>query len=232
MWKIPDTTNETTTTNETDSRPHIVIDLHLKLRSHRSIVNQCRFNYNHCIMASSGIEKLIKIWSPVSMPGAGGGGLLGTECEYTPKRRLYRYPDLLEYRRQADQALVNQELVPYETSRRTRENVEEDKMMLAFFDFQIQRKHRDCEAFFVDFYGSYVVGASSTTSSGSSSSESESQDSDNDDDDDDDETSSSSSSSLATRSSNIPRRSRETDEEENSDETSTNTSFSDRNENR
>lgn len=34
---------------------------HMILKGHRSIVNQVRFNHSNCIIASSGVEKLIKV---------------------------------------------------------------------------------------------------------------------------------------------------------------------------
>lgn len=34
------------------------------LYGHRSIVNQVRYNSQKCILASSGVEKVIKIWRP------------------------------------------------------------------------------------------------------------------------------------------------------------------------
>jgi len=46
---------------------------HMVLRGHRSIVNQVRYNQASCIFASSGVEKIIKIWSPFPL----GTGCLG-----------------------------------------------------------------------------------------------------------------------------------------------------------
>lgn len=37
------------------------------LYSHRSIVNQVRYNQQKCLIASSGVEKIIKLWSPFEM---------------------------------------------------------------------------------------------------------------------------------------------------------------------
>lgn len=34
----------------------------LILRGHRSIVNQVRYNYSHNLIASSGVEKMIKVY--------------------------------------------------------------------------------------------------------------------------------------------------------------------------
>lgn len=45
------------------------------LRGHRSIVNQVRYNQGSCIFASSGVEKIIKIWSPFPLGAGSLGGL-------------------------------------------------------------------------------------------------------------------------------------------------------------
>lgn len=37
------------------------------LYGHRSIVNQVRYNPQKCILASSGVEKVIKIWRPFEL---------------------------------------------------------------------------------------------------------------------------------------------------------------------
>lgn len=34
---------------------------HMVLTGHRSIVNQVRYNYEHGVIASSGVEKIIKV---------------------------------------------------------------------------------------------------------------------------------------------------------------------------
>lgn len=48
---------------------------HMVLRGHRSIVNQVRFNQSSCVLASSGVEKMIKIWSPFPLGNSSLGGL-------------------------------------------------------------------------------------------------------------------------------------------------------------
>lgn len=53
MWKIPN-----------DDQVKWVDSAHMILKGHRSIVNQVRYNPTSCIIASSGVEKIIKLWSP------------------------------------------------------------------------------------------------------------------------------------------------------------------------
>jgi WD repeat-containing protein 22 len=60
-----------------DSKPwlRMVDSAHMVLRGHRSIVNQVRYNQASCIFASSGVEKIIKIWSPFPLGEGSLGGL-------------------------------------------------------------------------------------------------------------------------------------------------------------
>lgn len=67
MWKIPST------------EVKWVESAHMVLRGHRSIVNQVRYNQASCIFASSGVEKIIKIWSPFPL---GAGSLGGLKVRY------------------------------------------------------------------------------------------------------------------------------------------------------
>lgn len=63
MWKIRDSNTEW------------VDSAHMILRGHRSIVNHVRYNPKYCILASSGVEKIIKIWSPFTLGVRCLGGL-------------------------------------------------------------------------------------------------------------------------------------------------------------
>jgi DDB1- and CUL4-associated factor 5 len=168
------------------SSANLISDAHLKLSGHRSIVNQCRYNKNFHLLATSGIEKIIKIWAPYKMPGNCRGGLKGTPNEFTPKRKLYTYRDLFSFRHgnnsqtnsantannpesttenynntsinqndensisissslltadSNDLAISNYEPVirnRYDTE--ANESLEEDKIMMAFFDSQVRRR--------------------------------------------------------------------------------------------
>ena len=64
MWKIP-----------TDDSVKWVDSAHMILRGHRSIVNQVRYNPASCLIASSGVEKIIKLWSPFPLSENCSGGL-------------------------------------------------------------------------------------------------------------------------------------------------------------
>lgn len=45
---------------------------HMVLYDHRSIVNQVRYNPQNCILASSGVEKIIKLWRPFELANWSG----------------------------------------------------------------------------------------------------------------------------------------------------------------
>jgi hypothetical protein len=90
-------------------------------------VNQCRFNSRFHLLATSGIEKILKIWSPYSLPGSTGGGLFDTRGELAHSREPIEdiSPDLVTIRnRDATNAT---------------ESVEEDRMVIAYFDGQVKR---------------------------------------------------------------------------------------------
>lgn len=42
---------------------------HMVLSGHRSVVNQVRYNPQRCLIASSGVEKVIKLWQPFESEG-------------------------------------------------------------------------------------------------------------------------------------------------------------------
>ncbi|KAK7069484.1 DDB1- and CUL4-associated factor 5, partial [Halocaridina rubra] len=50
VWKIP----------EDKESDYLVSEAHMVLKGHRSIVNQVRFNTQNFIIASSGVEKIVK----------------------------------------------------------------------------------------------------------------------------------------------------------------------------
>ncbi len=102
-------------------------DPHLILKSHRSIVNQCRFNSRFHLLASSGIEKILKIWSPYSLPGSTGGGLFGLEEEFP----IAREP--------IEDISTNLASIRDRDASNTVETIEEDRMVIAYFDSQVKR---------------------------------------------------------------------------------------------
>jgi hypothetical protein len=155
------------------SSKSLISEAHLKLTGHRSIVNQCRYNKSFHLLATSGIEKIIKIWAPYKMPGNCRGGLKGTLDEFAPKRKLYTYKDLFSFRLTNNQqtnvsiaasntssegntssryssfdsndlAISNYEPVirNRHDTETNNESLEEDKIMIAFFDSQVRRQQQ------------------------------------------------------------------------------------------
>ena len=149
-WKIPSKQY-----SSIDHVSSLICEPHLKLQGHRSIVNQCRYNSKYNLLASSGVEKIVKVWSPYELPGETTGGLLGRKEEYAPKRKLYTFTEL--FRQNSTQAATGTEpitdpndlaVLSYAPVIRNiqdstvEESLEEDRIMIAFFDSQVRRQRR------------------------------------------------------------------------------------------
>ncbi|XP_072390311.1 DDB1- and CUL4-associated factor 5 [Diabrotica undecimpunctata] len=114
MWKIP------TDDCEWGSS-------HMILRGHRSIVNQVRYNSHNNFIASSGVEKMIKLWSSVPI-GNWRGSILREHTE--PVRKIYTHDDYMSLVGNSDR--INHDYSDQSTG--------EDSKMMAFFDSLIQRE--------------------------------------------------------------------------------------------
>lgn len=64
------------------------------LYGHRSIVNQVRYNPQRCLIASSGVEKVVKLWSPFEMDKWSGGLAEGLTQGETP-REVYTHEEYI-----------------------------------------------------------------------------------------------------------------------------------------
>ncbi|XP_057656981.1 DDB1- and CUL4-associated factor 5 [Diorhabda carinulata] len=114
MWKIPMDESEWGSS-------------HMVLRGHRSIVNQVRYNSHNNFIASSGVEKMIKLWSPVPV-GNWRGSILKEHTE--PVRKIYTHDDYMSLVGNTDR--INHDYSDQSTC--------EDSKMMAFFDSLIQRE--------------------------------------------------------------------------------------------
>ncbi|XP_050312634.1 DDB1- and CUL4-associated factor 5 [Anthonomus grandis grandis] len=115
MWKIPEDEDEW-------GASHVV------LKGHRSIVNQVRYNKHNNLIASSGVEKMIKLWSTIPI-GTWTGSLLK---EYSdPARIVYTHREYL------DLVGTTGERISHDYSD---QSTLEDSRMMAFFDSLIQRE--------------------------------------------------------------------------------------------
>ncbi|XP_076063729.1 uncharacterized protein LOC143038430 [Oratosquilla oratoria] len=120
MWKIPGQ----------NSGVSFVPEAHIVLRGHRSIVNQVRFNPKNFIVASSGVEKIVKLWSAVELPGS-SGGLAGSVTNSDMTRRVYTHDEYITL------VLEIGQNVSHDYSHGS---TEEDPRMMAFFDSLVQRE--------------------------------------------------------------------------------------------
>ncbi|XP_050674964.1 DDB1- and CUL4-associated factor 5 [Leptidea sinapis] len=126
MWKIPDM-GGTAMPGSTVAPPHIV------LYGHRSIVNQVRYNSQYCLIASSGVEKIIKVWSAVEYPKMTGSLLDEAQGSDNP-REIYSQADYISLVHHSGQ---------YITHNYAEQSTSEDPRMMAFFDSVVQRE-LDC----------------------------------------------------------------------------------------
>jgi len=116
MWKIP----------EGDSGSW-VSSAHLILTGHRSIVNQVRFNSTNHLIASSGVEKLIKVWSPFPLPNANGE----KQTDKENQRRVFSHEEYISL------VLTSGQFISHDYSH---QSTKEDPRMMAFFDSLVQRE--------------------------------------------------------------------------------------------
>ncbi|RWS03316.1 DDB1- and CUL4-associated factor 5-like protein [Dinothrombium tinctorium] len=124
MWKIPPELFD----QELSSPPINWVDkAHLILRGHRSIVNQVRFNYTNSIIASSGVEKIIKLWSVFPLPYGTGGIDVYSNKE---NRKVYSHEDYINLVLESGQFMTHDY---------SHQSVQEDPRMMAFFDSLVQR---------------------------------------------------------------------------------------------
>lgn len=101
---------------------------HMVMKGHRSIVNQVRYNKHNNLIASSGVEKMIKLWSTVPI-GTWRGSLLKEHTD--PVRIVYSHQDYV------DLVGSSGERISHDYSD---QSTLEDAKMMAFFDSLIQRE--------------------------------------------------------------------------------------------
>lgn len=115
MWSIPEDNSEWGST-------------HLVLEGHRSIVNQVRYNKQNNVIASSGVEKMVKFWTTLPV-GDWEGSLLNEMIE--PGRSVYSHEEYIRL------VGVTGERISHDYSEHS---ILEDSRMMAFFDSLIQRE--------------------------------------------------------------------------------------------
>ncbi|XP_057716100.1 DDB1- and CUL4-associated factor 5 isoform X2 [Corythoichthys intestinalis] len=118
MWKIP-------TDPETG---RVVNGAFMVLKGHRSIVNQVRFNPHTYMICSSGVEKVIKVWSPYQQPDSLGDldGCVEDKC-----RSLYTHEEYISLVLNSGSGLSHDYVS---------QSIQEDPRMMAFFDSLVRRE--------------------------------------------------------------------------------------------
>ncbi|KAM9478024.1 DDB1- and CUL4-associated factor 5 isoform 2-T2 [Clarias gariepinus] len=119
MWKIP---------KDPDSVGRVVNGAFMVLKGHRSIVNQVRFNPYTYMICSSGVEKVIKVWSPYQQPEC-VGDLEGRVEDKS--RSLYTHEEYISLVLNSGSGLSHDYVSQSE---------QEDPRMMAFFDSLVRRE--------------------------------------------------------------------------------------------
>lgn len=120
VWKIP----------SSEEKDQWVEGAHMVLHGHRSIVNQVRYNPSNCIIASSGVEKLIKFWSPFALPESSGSLLKEVESS-DGQRQVFTHEEYISL------VMRSGEFMTHDYSHKS---TKEDPRMMAFFDSLVQRE--------------------------------------------------------------------------------------------
>ncbi|KAK9409807.1 DDB1- and CUL4-associated factor 5 [Crotalus adamanteus] len=121
MWRIPPDP-------EAGGIGRVVNGAFMVLKGHRSIVNQVRFNPHTYMICSSGVEKIIKIWSPYRQPGCTGD--LDGKIE-DDSRCLYTHEEYINLVLNSGSGLSHDY---------ANQSVQEDPRMMAFFDSLVRRE--------------------------------------------------------------------------------------------
>ncbi|XP_058445214.1 uncharacterized protein DDB_G0283357 [Malaya genurostris] len=94
------------------------------LYGHRSIVNQVRYNPQKCLIASSGVEKIVKLWTPFELES--WRGCLVEEAAGPENPR---------------EVFTNEEYISLNmTHDYSHQSTTEDPRMMAFFDYLVQQE--------------------------------------------------------------------------------------------
>ncbi|XP_033843611.1 DDB1- and CUL4-associated factor 5 [Periophthalmus magnuspinnatus] len=121
MWKIPKDP-------EAGGPGRVVNGAFMVLKGHRSIVNQVRFNPHTYMICSSGVEKVIKLWSPYQQPDS-LGDLEGRVEDSS--RSLYTHEEYISLVLNSGSGLSHDYVS---------QSIQEDPRMMAFFDSLVRRE--------------------------------------------------------------------------------------------
>lgn len=100
------------------------------LCGHRSIVNQVRYNAQRCLIASSGVEKVIKVWQPFETNGW-VGSLNDKESCTDDARIVFTHDEYVSLLNTGGNGMSHDY---------SNQSMDEDPRMMAFFDSLVQRE--------------------------------------------------------------------------------------------
>lgn len=100
------------------------------LYGHRSIVNQVRYNPQKCLLASSGVEKIIKLWRPFELQNW-TGNLAENPNGPTNSRDIFSHEEYVSLFNASGQNMTHDY---------SHQSTAEDSRMMAFFDSLVQRE--------------------------------------------------------------------------------------------
>jgi hypothetical protein len=123
LWKIPE---DLETLQSCPIDRGVVPSPHLVLPGHRSIANQIRYSPTHHLLCSSGVEKIIKLWSHMPLSPA-------ATLEYSggpPSRKRYTRQEFLQLTMSED------------SDDNGMASEQEDRSVLAFFDALVNEEER------------------------------------------------------------------------------------------
>ncbi|TNN65613.1 DDB1- and CUL4-associated factor 5 [Liparis tanakae] len=122
MWRIPKDPEAG------GGAGRVVNGAFMVLKGHRSIVNQVRFNPHTYMICSSGVEKVIKMWSPYQQPES-LGDLEGRVEDKS--RSLYTHEEYISLVLNSGSGLSHDYVS---------QSIQEDPRMMAFFDSLVRRE--------------------------------------------------------------------------------------------
>lgn len=100
------------------------------LYGHRSIVNQVRYNPQKCLLASSGVEKIIKLWRPFELQNW-TGSLAENPNGPSNSRDIFSHEEYVSLFNASGQNMTHDY---------SHQSTAEDSRMMAFFDSLVQRE--------------------------------------------------------------------------------------------
>ncbi|KAL7016125.1 hypothetical protein ACKWTF_009929 [Chironomus riparius] len=120
VWRVNDA--------DLESRHQWVDKNQIVLYGHRSIVNQVRYNPQRCLLASSGVEKIIKLWTPFELDQWTGSL---TETQIDNVREVFTHEEYISLVHSNGQNMTHDY---------SNQNTNEDPRMIAFFDYLVQQE--------------------------------------------------------------------------------------------